>query len=222
MVASIFDIAENASISTSRSAAGGLAAMAELRVRIGMEAWVVDERGNWPAYLEGLETSAANGERLRWIGPGPVGDRLTLRFAHGLSLFEWETEAFATGELSFETTVPKAVSRCRARSDQRLVPPVGTTVQLPNGGRRAVLEISGTGLCFALNILMDEVNEGEVVPLLLKSPGMPALSLRVEVRHLSEVGEDGPLTAGGPVDLDHPAAHAVWSQLVESTSRSAV
>jgi hypothetical protein len=220
MVASIFDIAEDASISTSRSAAGGLAAVAELRTHIGMEAWVIDERGNWPAYLEGLDSSAASGERLRWIGPGPVGDRLTLRFAHGLSLYEWETEAFPTGELSFETTMPKAVNRCRARSGDRVAAPAGTTVQLPGGGRRNVLEISRTGLCFALNILMDEVNEGDVVPLLLKSPGMPALSLRVEVRHLSEVGEDGPLTAGGPVDLDHPAAHAVWSQLVESTSHA--
>jgi hypothetical protein len=192
-----------------------------LRTGTALEAWVLDGQGNWPAYLWGMEPANNDRqERLRWVGPGPVSDRVTLRFAQGRSLYECEAEAFSTGELSFETSLPVEISHCRTRSHERLLPPAQTAVVLSSGEERQVVEISRTGLRFGLSVLMDKLHLGDVISLLLRAPGIPALSLRMEVRHLSEVGEDGPLTAGGPIELDHPAAGPVWDRLIRSVSKA--
>jgi hypothetical protein len=183
---------------------------------MGIEAWVEDDQGGWPAYLLSRELGEGGEERLRWLGPGPIEHRLMLRFAHGLGLYEWETEAVPLGGLAFETPLPERVTRCRARCEERLPAPEGTTLRLGEGVERRVIDLSSHGLRFGVSVLMDEVREGDVVPALLEAPGRPVLSVHVEVQHLSELGDDGPLTAGCKLELDHPLAQRVWSEIVES------
>ncbi len=219
MAASILDIAEDTSIWAARPTTGE--AVAYLRESSGIEAWVLDDHGSWPAYLEGVQPAASDREeRLRWAGLGQVNNRVTFRFAQGLSLYECEVDAFPTDDVSFETRLPETVSHCRARCEARLPVPVGTRVELPNGNERPVLNISNGGLRFAVGLLTDVLQEGDVVPLVLRSPGIAPLSLRVDVRHLSELVDDGPLTAGGCVELDYPAAEAVWSRFAQSTDQT--
>jgi hypothetical protein len=193
---------------------------ADSLLSVGMEAWVEDAQGGWPAYLLSRESPESGdeqgGERLRWLGPGDVGETLTMRFAHGLSLYEWETHAVPVGGLTFETPYPQGVTRCRARCEERLRAPRGMTLRLADGSERRVVDVSVRGLRFGLNMLMDEVREGDVVPALLFSAGRPALSVRVDVQHVSELGDDGPVTAGGTLELVHPQAQRVWSELVAS------
>jgi hypothetical protein len=176
-----------------------------------MEAWVEDELGGWPAYLVAREAEGEAGERLRWAGSGPVGEHITFRFARGLLLYEWTTEAATLDALDFTTPVPARVSCARARCEERLRAPEHTVLRLNDGGDCRVIDVSTKGLCFTVSRLADQLEAGDVVRGLLLLTGRPALSVSIEVQHVSELGEDGPLAAGGTLELDHPSAAGVWS-----------
>jgi hypothetical protein len=180
-----------------------------------MEAWVEDELGGWPAYLLAREAEGEV-ERLRWAGSGPVSDRITFRFARGLSLYEWTTEATSLGGLDFTTPLPAQVLCARARCEERLKAPEQTMLRLDDGTERRVLDVSKNGLCFAVSCLADRLEAGDVVRGLLLLTGRPALSVSIEVQHVSELGEDGPLAAGGTLELEHPSAAGVWSHALGS------
>jgi hypothetical protein len=180
-------------------------------IQIGMEAWVEDEQGGWPAYLLSRE-GAGVGARLRWAGSGPVRDRVTFHLARGPSLYEWTTEATSLGGLDFSTPVPGRVLCARARCEERLAAPAQAVLRLTDGSERRVIDVSKNGLCFAVSCLTDRLESGDVVRGLLLLADRPALAVSIEVQHVSELGEDGPLAAGGTLQLGHPSAAIVWSR----------